>query len=251
LSHGTNAITTEDIAALLGIPKNQVRQRLAALRKRGEIVSPSRGLWIPVSYEFRTWGAPEALNYIDFMMDHLNTDYYIGWMSAASILGANHHAPQVFQVAVSKYVENRTVGRSNLEFYQRENVGTLPIFKYVTKTGTANVSTRAATMLSVANDMNLAAGVDNAANIIIELSDTTDNYIEELADCARQFPISALRRVGWVLENFAEASSLKDLKKISNQSDVQLSKLSKYNSYSSHIDTGWSLDINTRIEPDV
>jgi hypothetical protein len=106
-------------------------------------------------------------------------------------------------------------------------------------------------MLSVANDMNLAAGVDNAANIIIELSDTADAYIEELANCARQFPISALRRVGWILENFAETGSLSELKLISNQSDAQLSKLSKYNSYSGHIDTDWSLDINTRIEPDV
>jgi predicted transcriptional regulator of viral defense system len=251
LSHGISAITTDDIATLLRIPKNQVRQRLAAPRKRGEFVSPARGLWVPVSYEFRTWGAPEALSYIDFMMNHLDADYYVGWMSAAAILGASHHAPQVFQVAVSKYVESRTVGRSNLNFYQRENVGTLPTFRSVTKTGTARVSTRAATMLSIAHDMNLAAGTDNAANIIIELSETEDDYVSALAECAGQFPISALRRVGWILENFAETEDLSSLKKISSQSVTQVSKLSMYNSYTNRIDQDWSLDINTRIEPDV
>ena len=251
LSHGISAITTEELAVMLNIPVNHVRQRMAPINKRNEIISPSRGLWIPVPYEYRLWGAPEAMYYIDQMMGYLETDYYIGWLSAAAILGASHHAPQVFQVAASRAVSDREIGRSRMMFYKRENVGALPVFRFKTQTGFVKVSSRAATMLSAANDMSIVSGPDNAANIIIELSETEEDIINELAVCADMFPISALRRVGWILERFTDYEGLDMLSEISQHSDVKLSKLSSYNAYSKRIDKRWSLDINERIEPDV
>ena len=236
---------------LLGIPKNHVRQRMVPLQKRGEIVSPARGLWIPVPFEYRQWGAPEAIQYIDSMMKYLNTDYYLGWMTAASLLGASHHATQVFQVAVSNTVGNRVIGRSDIRFYQRSNVGSLPTNRVMTQTGSATVSTRAATMLSVANDTNLVAGVNNAANIIIELSETNEPFLVEIRECAYLFPISALRRLGWMLDNYTATDGLDELLAISKQSAIRLSKLSMHHSSSNRIDKNWSLNINTDVEPDV
>ena len=251
LSNGTTAVTTEDLSRLLGVPANHVRQRLAPLLKRGEMVSPARGLWIPVPYEYRSLGAPEATYYIDRMMKHLSVNYYLGWMTAAAILGASHHAAQVTQVATSKAVENRMIGRSELRFYCRKNVGLLPTFRIMMQTGYVNVSTRAATMLSVANNLSLVAGLDNAANIIIELSETEEAFIDEAVACADLFPISTVRRLGWILENFTDTAGLEQLFEISNKSDVALSKLSMHRAYSNRIDRTWSLDINDRIEPDV
>lgn len=60
LSHGISALTTSELADLLDIPAGQVRQRLAAPTRRGEWASPARGLWMPVTPEFRTWGAPQG-----------------------------------------------------------------------------------------------------------------------------------------------------------------------------------------------
>ena len=251
LSHGISAVTTEELAVLCGIPKTHIRQRLAPLIKRSEMISPARGLWVPVPYEYRLWGAPEAKYYIGQMMSYLKIEYYIGWLSAAEILGASHHAPQVFQVATSRAVENRDIGRSRLHFFERCNVGVLPVFIHKTQTGFVNVSSRAATMLSVAHDISLASGFDNAANIIIELSETEDDLISEIASCSCLFPITALRRLGWILENFTDIKNLEQLSDISLNSDVRLSKLSMYNAYSNQIDKRWSLDINERIEPDV
>jgi predicted transcriptional regulator of viral defense system len=251
LSRGICAVTTEELAVMLCIPEDHVRQRMAPIIKRNEIISPARGLWVPVPYEYRLWGAPEAIYYIDHMMSYLETDYYIGWLSAADILGASHHAPQVFQVAVSKAVSNREIGRSRIQFYKREIVSALPVFRHKTQTGFVKVSSRAATMLSAANDMSIVSGPDNAANIIIELSETDEDIIREIAACADKFPISALRRVGWILERFTDYESLDVLAEVSQHSDVKLSKLFSHNSYSNRIDKRWSLDINERIEPDV
>ena len=251
LSRGICAVTTEELAVMLCIPEDHVRQRMAPIIKRNEIITPARGLWVPVPYEYRLWGAPEAIYYIDHMMSYLETDYYIGWLSAADILGASHHAPQVFQVATSRAVENRDIGRSRLQFFERSNVGALPVFQHKTQTGFVNVSTRAATMLSVAHDISLASGSDNAANIIIELSETEDDIISDIASCASLFPITALRRLGWILESFTDINNLEQLSEISRKSEVKLSKLSMYNSYSNKINSRWSLDINERIEPDI
>ncbi|MCL2807080.1 MAG: type IV toxin-antitoxin system AbiEi family antitoxin [Coriobacteriia bacterium] len=251
LSHGITDITTEELAGLIGVPKNQVRQRMAPLVKRCEIVSPARGLWIPVPFEYRQWGAPETVHYIDAMMKHLETDYYIGWMTAASFFGASHHAPQVFQVATSKTVSNRIIGRSDMRFFQRSNVGILPTTRINTQTGTVTVSTRAATMLSAASDISLVAGLDNAANIIIELSETDEPFLEEVVASAHLFPISAVRRLGWILESFTSIDGLEDLRFLSSQSDKRFSKLSVHHSYSNKVSKNWSLDINAEVEPDI
>jgi len=215
------------------------------------MISPARGFWIPIPFEYRQWGAPEATYYIDKMMRYLNVEYYIGWMTAAAIHGASHHASHVFQVATSKHVRNRAIGRSDLRFFQRSNVFSLPSFRHKTQTGSINVSTRAATMLSVTNDLSNVSGLDNAANIVIELSETDDDFIDEIVACADLFPISALRRLGWILENFTNTNSLEKLAIISQKSNVKQSKLSMYKTYSDRIDKTWSLDINERIEPDV
>ena len=251
LSNGISSATTEELARMLGIPKNHVRQRMVPLVKRKEIISPARGLWVPVPQEYRQWGAPEALLYIDSLMKHLSTDYYLGWMTAAALYGASHHASQVFQVAVSKQTRNRRVGRSDLEFYQRNNVGKLPTTRTITQTGYVIVSTRAATMLSVADDTNIVGGLDNAANLIIELSDTNEQIIGEIVRCAEFFPISALRRLGWILDTLAEYQQLEPLQAVSEQSQVHLSKLSMYHPNKYRVNQKWSLDINTEVVPDI
>jgi len=251
LSHGIIAVTSEELSALLGVSQNKMPQRLSPLVKRKEIISPCRGFWIPIPFEYRQWGAPEAIYYIDRMMRFLKIDYYIGWMSAAAILGAEHHAVQVFQVATERLVRNRVIGRSDFKFFQRSNVGSLPTFLHKTQTGTAKVSTRAATMLSVTNDLSIAADLDNAANIIIELSETEESFINEVAECSHLFPISALRRLGWILENFTETAELDTLAKLSKESTVKVSKLTSHKAYSDHINNRWSIDLNERIEPDV
>jgi len=185
------------------------------------------------------------------MMRYYKVDYYIGWMSAASIFGVGHHAPQVFQVATSRAIRNRVIGRSDIRFYQRDNVGIIPSFLHKTQTGNVHVTTRAATMLSITNDLNNVAGLNNATNLIIELSETENDFIFEIVECADQFPISALRRLGWILENFTETKNLEQLIYLSKKSKVKLSKLSSYKNYADKTDKTWSLDINERVSPDI
>lgn len=58
LAHGLGAVNTEEAAHLMGVPPHYVRQKLAAQRKRGAVISPARGLWVPVAAERRLWEPP-------------------------------------------------------------------------------------------------------------------------------------------------------------------------------------------------
>jgi predicted transcriptional regulator of viral defense system len=251
LSHGISSVTTGEIANLLGVPTNQVSARLAAPRRRKEIISPAKGLFIPVPAEFRTWGAPPALEIIDLMMSHLDVPYYVGWLSAAALLGASHHAPQVFQVATQSHIRWRSIGRSDIQFYSRENVERLPIDLRQTRSGSARVSTTATTLLDVTNDCAIVGGLDNAANIVIELCETDTAFLPELLGIASLYPASANRRLGWIMENFTELNGLEDLRRIATTRVGSPSKIDPTRSLVGDFDTRWNIYINRKVEPDV
>jgi predicted transcriptional regulator of viral defense system len=250
LAHGISAITTGDIAQLLDIPSNQVPQRLAPLQKKRLLVSAARGLWVPVPPEFASWGAPPAIEIIDATMKHLNADYYVGWLSAAAIFGAAHHAPQVFQVAATRAIRSRSVGRSKINFYHRRHIGSVPIVLRETRSGTVVVSAPETTLLDISNDLPLAGGLDNAANIIITLCEESPPDMECLAAAAALYPAAAVRRLGWMLEKYTDVSGTEHLLLISDSNKNNPSKLLP-TAKAIDLDSRWNLYINAKVEVDV
>ena len=251
LSRGIASITTDEIAALLAIPKNQVPQRLSPLKKRGEIVMLANGLWAPVPPEYSTWGAPPAIDIIDSIMRFLSTNYYVGWLSAAELHGASHHAPQVFQVAVSRPIREKKVGRSTMQFYCRNHVHLTPIVEYETKNGKIPVSSREATMLDIARDIGHVGGIDNSANLIIELCETSAPDLGVINALSRHFPSSAIRRLGFLIENFTGVSEIEQLREISDNRNAAISLLDPQSRNLGTIDKRWKLKINREVIPDV
>jgi predicted transcriptional regulator of viral defense system len=251
LARGISSITTDDVAALLCIPKNQVAQRLAALKKRNEMVLLVNGLWAPVPPEYKTWGAPPAIDIIDALMSHLNTSYYVGWLSAAAFLGASHHAPQVFQVAVSRGRRTRTIGRSRFLFYQRDHINLAVTIKIESKSGLVPISNRETTLLDIADSVGFIGGIDNAANLIIELCEACAPDIEALTSLAGHYPSSAVRRLGFLMEHFTDVSTLMPLMEISNDRKASVSLLDPHSDSNGTIDKKWNLKINREVSPDI
>lgn len=244
LSRGRSAFTTAEIARLLDVPQDQVRRRLAAPQSRNEWVSPARGLWIAVPPEYRLWGAPPALDYIDAMMSHLRIDYYVGWLSAAALYGATHQAVQVFQVATGSTVADRDLGRNRMRFHTRSRVGKVPTRQHVTRAGYARVSTIATTMFDVATDAMIAAGLDNAGTVIVELSEHEDFAVDDLIELVPQYPIGSARRIGWFLENFTEVRGLDRLACVSRDAASRPSRLHPQVDPSGPVDPRWMLYLN-------
>ncbi len=251
LAHGISAVDTQELAHLMDIPTDHVRQRMVTLRKHSEFVCAGRGIWIPVSPEKRIWGAPEPIAYIDSVMKLMKTDYCVGWLSAAAFYGAHHQAAQVFQVAVSKSLRDRIIGRSQLRFYKRSYLADIPKNKLSLSAGRAQVAMLEATMLMLAADLELASGLDNAATVIVELCAHTDFSRDNLFKAATVFSKTAIRRVGWILETFSGDIKLDALAKRYGQSDTSVSYLSPYDSHAGTLNKRWNLIINRKVEPDL
>ena len=250
LSHGIGAMTTSGAAGLLGVPSDQVRRRLAAPVGRGEWVTPARGLWVPVRPEHRAAGGPPGVELIDDLAAHLGFRYYVGWLSAAAQHGAAHHAPQMFQVATSTTVADRDVGRVRMRFYRRHRVLAVPTTPVRTYGGDVPHSTPAVTALDVATDLDLAGGLDNAADVVIELVAEAGLTPADVAAAARWFPTASARRVGWLIETFVGQSGLDPLRAVARTDETPPSLLHPAYPRRGPIDAGWALRLNAEARPD-
>ena len=251
LSRGVSSVTTSDIAALLNVPKNHVPQRLAPLKKRNEIVLLANGLWAPVPPEYLTWGAPPAIDIIDALACHLRVSYYIGWLSAAELHGVSHHAPQVFQVAVSRALRAKSIGRSKIQFYHRDHLHLAALVMVESKNGDVPISSRESTLLDITSDVGYVGGIDNAANLIIELCETSTPDINAICTLSEHYPASTIRRLGFIMERFTDISELELLKAISNRRNSGVSLLDPQSDYTGSVDKTWRLKINREVNPDI
>lgn len=250
LGHGISALSTEEVMYLCAIPAQHVSQRMALLRKRAQIFSPTRGLWIPIPVEYRTWGAPDPLIYIDDMMTHLGVDYLVGWLSSAARYGASHHAAQVFQVATSRAVRDREFGRSRLEFFARNYVGSVKPssdFSQKTKVKIASVPT---TMLMLASDIAICGGLNNVSNLIVELADEYDDFENGIVAEAPLFPDAAARRIGWLLDTFGEGAP-DGLRDYCATLTSDASTLSPSTSRTGRTNSNWKIIVNEEVDPDI
>lgn len=250
LSHGVGALTTEEIAHLTGAQVTHISQRMASLRKSGCIFSPARGLWVPIAPEYRTWGAPDPMVYIDDMMSFLNTDYRVGWLTSAALHGASHQASQVFQVAVEHPMGTRKFGRSRIEFYSRSKVGLMSLSLrkgYVARPKVASVGT---TMLMLASDEGICGGMDNVATLLVELAEENLDFEAELLSDAHLFPDVAARRIGWILDEFGEGAP-EGLSEIAASLRSASSYLSSDGERVGRLDRKWNLIVNKEVEPDL
>jgi hypothetical protein len=80
--------------------------------------------------------------------------------------------------------------------------------------GNVPYSTPAVTALDIANDLDLAAGLDNAATVIVDPYSESGLTGGQLAQVAGLYPAAATRKVGWILEEFAGADGLDRLQAI-------------------------------------
>jgi predicted transcriptional regulator of viral defense system len=201
-----------------------------------------------VAPEFRAWGGAPAIEFVDALAKHLGVGYYVGWLAAAELHGAAHHAPQVTQVAVSRLVRDRRVGRARLSFHTRPNLHRLASQQAMARSGRYTVSTPETTAFDIAADIDLAGGLDNAATVISDLATETGLDQTKLVELARFYPVAAARRVGWIVENFTECGPLDALVALAKTVSDHPARLHPALSLAGPLDRRWNLRLNKDVE---
>src|SRR6202021_1418887 len=99
---GRYFFTSQDASRKTGASRDAVKLALNRLRRKGQIASPGRGLYVVIPPEYHALGSLPADQFIPSMMEQTKTPYYAVLLSAAQYHGAAHHRPQEFQVMVGR-----------------------------------------------------------------------------------------------------------------------------------------------------
>jgi len=178
---------------------------LARWRRRGHLFSATKGLYVVVPPEYRSWGAVPASHFIDALMGHLGHDYYVALLSAAEVHGFAHQRPQVFQVMTPARLRDRSFGRVRIRFFNDASMAARPVATVNTPTGTMRVSSIEVTVLDLVARPQASGGLSNVATVVGEMLEDQRIDVGLLAESAAGYPSSVAQRCGWLLDFMANS----------------------------------------------
>lgn len=254
IARGQHWVNLPEVAELLHIPKEQVPPLMARLRKKGQVFSPTRGAYVPIPPEYRSWGAVPATHFVDRLMAELNHPYYVGFLSAAEVHGAAHQRPQVFQVVTTARVRNRSFGRVALEFTKDLAAADRSVDIANTPTGTMQVATPEVTMLDLVASPKHGGGLSNVATVAADLVSAGHLDPEKLIRAAGTYPLAVVQRTGWILDHvvrYIDSEIVTEpLMKLAHRRS-EPTPLDAGGPRSGELDPRWNVLVNTDVEPDL
>jgi hypothetical protein len=199
-SKGRIVFTREEAELALGLSHGAFLDAAERLQHKGYLFAPRRGFYVIVPPQYLAWGAPPPAWYIDDLMKHLGTQYYVGLLKAAELRGASHQAVMEFQVIAGKPMPKIRAGRSVIAFYYRKDLSEVGagIEDHKTDTGNMRLSSAELTALDLVRYPHAAGGLDNIATILTDMADRLDP--EKLASLAGAFERSVIQRLGYMLD---------------------------------------------------
>lgn len=198
-ARGRVYFTTEEALAELRISSDALRSGIYKLRKKKEVVSPAKGLYIIVPPEYQNIGClpPEELTPI--LMKYWKLDYYVSLLTASLYHGASHQKPQIFQIIVSKQIKPLLCGKVKIEFIYKKNLNNIPIQDKVVKSGYLKIATPETTAMDLLLYVHRSGGLNHVATVLSELLESMKvNELSKLISSSAQK--AWIQRLGYILE---------------------------------------------------
>ncbi len=242
-------VTAEAVAAVGSSPV-AVRAAIRRLREKARVAMPFRGFHVIVPPEYRNIGCLPPDQFVPQLMEHLGLAYYAGLLSAASLHGAAHQAPMVFQTVIAASRAGIRCGRVRVGFVARGNVSEIPIVQRNTLRGILRVSTPEATAFDLAGYPGHAGGLSNVATVIAELAENMDAG-KLLAETERA-PLPWAQRLGYLLEQADAANLAAPLAKhVATRAKEYVPLRTRKSVARASRDSRWRLLVNEEVETDL
>jgi predicted transcriptional regulator of viral defense system len=247
---GRYHFTSSEAVAALGSSPVAARAAIRRLREKARVAMPFRGFHLIVPPEYRALGCLPADQFVPHLMEHIGLSYYAGLLTAASLHGAAHQAPMVFQTVVA---ENRPAihcGRVRVAFVARGNVSEIPVVEKNTMRGVLRVSTPEATAFDLVGYPGHAGGLSNIVTVLSELAEYMDAG-KLLAETVRS-PLPWTQRLGYLLDRAGAANLAAPLAEHAAARAKEYVPLRPRKS-AAHVsrDARWRLIVNEDVETDL
>jgi predicted transcriptional regulator of viral defense system len=196
---GRYTFTRVEAAKALGLSDIALKNALWRLARTGRVASPRRGFYAIVPPEYRVAGSLPAAWFIRDLMEYLGRPYYVGLLTAASLHGAAHQAPQEFQVVTDRPFGVIEIGRVRIRFVKKVHLPRTPTIGVKTPTGEMRTSTPEATALDLVRYPEHCGGLSNVATVLQELAERLDGA--ELVRVAEaDGEVAYAQRLGYLLD---------------------------------------------------
>ena len=196
---GRYTFTRVEAAKALRLSDVALKNALWRLAKAGRLAAPRRGFYVIVPPEYRAAGALPASWFVHALMAYLGRPYYVGLLTAASLHGAAHQAPQEFQVVTDRPLGVIEVGRVRLRFMKKAHLAHTPTVGVKTPTGEMRVATPEATALDLVRYPEHCGGLSNVATVLRELAERLDGAeLVRVAEADRE--VAYAQRLGYLLD---------------------------------------------------
>ncbi len=205
LSAGRVVFTGNEAQKSLGASAGAFLDAAERQQRKHHLVSPRQGFYVIVPPQYLAWGGPPPTWYIDDLMRQEGCPYYVGLLKAAELHGATHQAVMEFQVITNKRLPQLRIGRSNIAFYYRKDLGPIAagIVDRKTDTGHMKLSSPELTALDLLRYPRAGGGLDNIATVIADLAERLD--VGKLAALAAAYERSVSQRLGYLLDRFGQS----------------------------------------------
>jgi predicted transcriptional regulator of viral defense system len=198
-ANGHRFFTAEKAIAELGISRNAFHCGMYKLKRKGDIVSPAKNLYVIIPPEYQSIGCLPADELVPLLMKHWNLNYYVCLLSAALYHGASHQKPQVFQIMTEKQLKSLECGKIRIDFIYKKSISDFPIQKITVKTGYLNIASPELTAMDLLLYLHKAGGLNHVASVLSEL---IDNIVPEkmLVLLQSSKEKAWMQRLGYILE---------------------------------------------------
>ena len=237
----------------LGKTSQQLTRSLNIQIRSGRIARPRKGFYVIVPLEYRRVGSPPVSWFIDDLMQHFESSYYVGLLTAASLHGASHQASQVFQVISERPLRRIALPRTNIQFATKTKFGTVGTEQKQTETGYMKVSSPELTALDLVRYFKICGHLSHVATALDELQySMTAERLSELI--ASELPEdTVLQRLGYLLELIeAEESIIQSIEKhLQTDTIFPVALVPGKPTQGCETSSRWKIRINTIIESDL
>lgn len=197
---GRSYFTLSQAVKELGVDAASVHSSVKRLKRSGEIISPTKGLYIIVPPENKSFGSLPAEELVPILMRYWKLSYYAGLLTAASYFGASHQKPGGFQVITNKQIKRKLVfGRIRIDFLYKKSLAGLPTQDITVKTGYLIISSPEVTAMDLFLYPCGSGGLNHTATVLSELVEALDpkKLIDLVKKSKQHFWV---QRLGYILE---------------------------------------------------
>ena len=180
---GKSCFSEDEALKITKLSRIALRSALRRLKKKQEITSPFRGFFIIIPPEYQSLQSLPPDQFMDDLMNYLNTPYYVGLLSAAQYYGAAHQKPQAFQVITSKARRTIKVGRVKIAFTTKSDAEQSATCQFNTPRGFVRVATQETIVLDLIVFPQKSGGISAAFEIFSDLA-THLNF----ENCTQEIP---------------------------------------------------------------